>query len=78
MIEYTYTLKVVNADLNQMEIEYSSPGRDTITVGTPLPKTNVTMDEFALRYAPFGYWLDKEYGYQVPELGTTGSYTPTP
>ena len=77
MIEFTYTITLVNEEQNQMEIEYSSPGRDTITVGTPLPLNNVSIEEFAQMYAPFGLWVQKEYGYQVPEVGTTGSYTPS-
>lgn len=76
MIEFTYIIKSVNAETNQMEIEYNSPGRDTIIVGTPLPLSNLTIDEFVYRFAPFGYWTEKEHGYQVPEVGTTGSYKP--
>ena len=76
MIEFTYTITLVNEEQNQMEIEYSSPGRDTITVGTPLPLNNVTIEEFVRMYVPFGLWVQKEYGYQVPAVGTTGSYTP--
>jgi hypothetical protein len=76
MIEFTYKITLVNEELNQMEIEYSSPGRDTITVGTPLPLNNVTIEEFVQMYVPSGVWIQREYGYQVPAVGITGSYTP--
>jgi len=77
MIDYTYVVKEVNESTNSMIIEYSSPGRKTISVGAMLPLGGTKMDDYAFSFAPFSFWIQEEKGTYVPAVGLTGSYTAT-
>jgi len=78
MIDFTYVVTQVNEDTNQIIIEYSSTGRKTINVGAPLPLNGISMDDYAVSYAPFSYWIEEEKGRYVPAVGISGSYSAPP
>lgn len=74
MLDYTYEIIEVIPERNQMSVKFTSPDREVITVGTPLPSEGENLDDFLHRYAPIGYWLESERKTFVPEVGATGQF----
>ena len=75
MIDYTYELTEVIEEQNQMMVKFSSPGREDIIVGTPLPTEGIDLKDFLYPYAPIPIWLEKDRKVFVPEVGATGQYS---
>ncbi len=74
MIPYTYT--VVEASQSGAVIEYTSPGRRTMRVGTHAPRVEESLESLAAMYAPIADWIWEEATRYVPEVGSGGSFTP--
>ena len=72
--DYTFELLEVIEDQNQMMVKFSSPGREDIIVGTPLPTEGMDLKDFLHHYVPMSHWIEKERKVFVPEVGTTGEY----
>ncbi|GAA4401240.1 DUF4376 domain-containing protein [Quisquiliibacterium transsilvanicum] len=72
-IEYTYEVVNVDAYAKAMEIAYTSPGRQTMLIGTRLPYAGESVDVIAKMYAPVAYWREQEAEVVIPELGAFGS-----
>jgi hypothetical protein len=75
MLDYTYELVEVIEQQNQMMVKFSSPGREDIIVGTPLPTEGMELKDFLHSYAPVGQWLEKERKYYIPQVGESGQYS---
>jgi hypothetical protein len=75
MIDYTFELLEVIEEQNQMMVKFSSPGREDIIVGTPLPTEGMDLKDFLYPYAPIGIWLEKDRKVFVPQVGATGQYS---
>jgi hypothetical protein len=75
MIDYTYELTEVIEEQNQMMVKFSSPGREDIIVGTPLPTEGIDLKDFLHSYVPIGIWLEKDRKVFVPQVGETGQYS---
>jgi|LakMenEpi03Aug12_release.lakeMendotaPanAssembly.Ray.scaffolds.fasta_scaffold51509_2 hypothetical protein len=75
MIDYTYELTEVIEEQNQMMVKFSSPGREDIIVGTPLPTEGIDLKDFLYPYAPIPIWLENDRKVFVPEVGATGQYS---
>jgi hypothetical protein len=75
MIDYTYELTEVIEEQNQMMVKFSSPGREDIIVGTPLPTEGIDLKDFLYSYAPIPIWLENDRKVFVPEVGATGQYS---
>ena len=73
--DYTFELLEVIEAQNQMMVKFSSPGREDIIVGTPLPTEGMDLKDFLHQYVPMGHWIEKERKVFVPEVGTTGTYS---
>jgi hypothetical protein len=75
MIDYTFELLEVIEEQNQMMVKFSSPGREDIIVGTPLPTEGMDLKDFLYPYAPIPIWLEKDRKVFVPQVGETGQYS---
>ena len=75
MIDYTFELLEVIEEQNQMTVKFSSPGREDIIVGTPLPTEGMDLKDFLYPYAPIPIWLEKDRKVFVPQVGETGQYS---
>lgn len=75
MISYTYEIVGIDENARCMELRYSSPGKQTLHVGTRLPYVGETVDQVAAMYVPIATWVEAERPVVVPAAGTTGSYT---
>lgn len=76
MTNIPYTYEVTQADEFGTMLLYKSPGRPDIPMGVHTPREGETLDMVAAMYAPIAMWLDMERPRIVPEVGTTGAYTP--
>jgi hypothetical protein len=75
MIDYTFELLEVIEEQNQMTVKFSSPGREDIIVGTPLPTEGMDLKDFLYPYAPIPIWLEKDRKVFVPQVGESGQYS---
>ena len=75
MIDYTFELLEVIEEQNQMMVKFSSPGREDIIVGTPLPTEGMDLKDFLYPYAPIPIWLEKDRKVFVPQVGESGQYS---
>lgn len=68
-----YTAKIVSKDVqfNNMTIEFSAEGYETITVGTPLPTVDQDLKDIIKAYAPVQQWLNSKKTLQDVEVGLT-------
>lgn len=76
-IEYTYEIILVDQDARSMEVVYTAQGRDPLHVSMRLPFENETVDSIVAMYSPVRYWEEKEATVIVPEVGRTGTHSPT-
>jgi hypothetical protein len=75
MIDYTFELLEVIEEQNQMMVKFSSPGREDIIVGTPLPTEGMDLKDFLHPYAPIPIWIEKDRKVFVPQVGESGQYS---
>ena len=75
-IEYAYEVVAVNAEAKCMEVVYTSPGRQTMHIGTRLPYEGETLESVVKMYEPVAYWLEQERKVVVPPVGASGTIVP--
>lgn len=75
MLDYKFEIIEVVPENNQMMVKFTSPNREDVITGTPLPTEGIRLEDFLRQYAPIGYWMDKERKVFVPEVGTTGEHS---
>ena len=73
MINYTYTVKLVNNDIKMMDVEYTAEGHDPITVGMSLPIVGTDLNTYIRSMAPIGQWTITTKEYEDVSVGTTGT-----
>jgi hypothetical protein len=72
-LQYTYEIIKVDQAARNMEVIYSSEGRQTMHIGTRLPFENETLEAVIQMYAPVALWIEMEMAVVAPEVGQTGS-----
>lgn len=76
-IQYTYTVKAVNAELKTMEVEYTADGYSTKLIGMPLPIQGQTLEQVVTQYAPMAAWVSETTPVVAVQVGESGSVQPT-
>ena len=74
MIPYNYT--VIQSDKRGMVLRFTSPGRQTMDIGTHAPRVGESLDTIAAMYAPIANWLEVEVERVVVPVGTSGGFVP--
>ena len=75
-ISYSYQVIMVDKKAKSMVLEYTSPGRPPIRVGTKLPIVGESLAGIAHMYSPAAHWEEMEAEVIVPEVGSVGAWTP--
>lgn len=75
-IPYTYKIINVNPQARAMEIVYTSPGRQTMHIGTRMPYASETPESIVRMYEPVAYWLEQEAQLAEVQDGLEGSIVP--
>ena len=76
-ISYTYKIISVDSAARCMEIIYSSEGRQTMHISARLPFEGESLESVVEMYSPVAYWIEQETPVFTPEIGTTGTVSPT-
>lgn len=77
-IEYTYEIVSVNEAARCMEVVYSAEGHQTMHIGARLPFVGESLESVIEAYAPVPLWLEMVTPVSVPQVGVSGTVTPTP
>lgn len=70
-IPYTYT--IVGEGPRSIDVEYSSPGHTTITIGVRKPRTGETLERVIAEFSPIMWWLEQAATFEPVEVGVQGS-----
>ena len=72
-VNIPYTATIVSKDdaSKTMEVQYASPGLDTITVGVRYPKEGETVDGVIADAAPIEQWKNAQLAFLIPDSGVT-------
>lgn len=73
-LEYTFEVVAVHPELNSMEVVYRAEGHDPILVGAPFPRIGEPLENVIRAYVPWGMWESRAVGYQLVDVGVSGSY----
>lgn len=76
-ITYTYEIIAVDEAARCMEVVYSAEGHQTMHVGARLPYQGESLEAVIEMFAPVAYWLEQATPVVVPQVGTSGSVSPT-
>lgn len=76
-IQYNYEIIAVDESARCMEVVYTSEGRQTQHIGARLPYEGETLESIIQMYAPTQYWLEQEMLVVPPQVGASGTITPT-
>jgi hypothetical protein len=76
-IEYTYEIVNVDEAARCMEIIYSADGHQTMHIGARLPYVGETLEAVVAMYSPVAYWEQQAQPVVLPQVGASGTVTPT-
>jgi hypothetical protein len=76
-IEYTFEVASVDAQARCMEIIYAAAGHPTMRIGARLPYEGETLETVVAMFAPIRYWEELSTPVSVPQVGQTGTITPS-
>ena len=77
-ITYEYKIIDVDEDSRTMMVEYTSPERETVLTGVPIPFDGQEFEGVIKSYSPVAHWRELEKALNAPEVGTTGSVVEVP
>ena len=76
-IQYTYEIIAVDQTARNMEVVYSSEGRQTMHIGARLPFEGESLEAIIQMYAPVAFWREQEAAVVAPQQGASGTITET-
>lgn len=79
---YAYQVVRVDTEAGVMDVAYSAEGKESLTVGVPIPRVGEDMATHMASYAPIGQWRPADTTLADIQVGTSGviapSITPAP
>lgn len=76
-IPFNFKILNVNREAANMLVEYSAEGYETVVVGMPIPRVDVTLEHHLEQYKPTFVWVVQKLAFHNVQEGHMGTVVPS-